>query len=106
MISTIGTIVGGVFMLVGLLWGLVAWIGKKVGLSQKQIEDTLRSIIEQLQPKDQIDSPMSGKTEPTKSTRIDALQSCESLARYLESRKNDAGLQALQQVVTAIFSQP
>ena len=105
MISTIGTIVGGVFMLMGLLWGLVAWIGKKVGLGQKQIEDTLRSIIEQLQPKDQIVT-MPGKTDPTESTRIDALQSCESLARYLESRKNDAGLQALQQVVTAIFSQP
>ncbi len=102
MLTTIGSVVGVVVMVLGMLWAGVTWVGSKLGVQQSQIEQLFKQVIDQVSPKDLVIS--KGQPE-TASSRIDALQCADTLMRYFESVKSDAGQNAMQAVVTAIFSQ-
>jgi hypothetical protein len=102
MLTTIGSFVGVAVMVIGAIWGAVTWAASKFGVKQSQLETVIKGLLDQLAPKDLV---VSKGTLETANSRIDALQCADTLMRYFESVKSDAGQTAMQAVVTAIFVQ-
>ena len=103
MLTTIGSIVGVTVMVLGVLWAGVTWVLSRLGVQQSQFEKLFKSLLDQIEPKDLLVVP--GKIE-TVHSRIAALECADTLMKYFESSKSEAGQQAMAAVVQAIFAQP
>jgi hypothetical protein len=109
MIQSITQWLGGIVLLLGILYALYLFASAKLKATFGPILDAVKSFEKQTG----FDVPLVGDPRQpgpdvttTANPRLQALEDAEALLRHFEAEKNAAGVTALQSVVAALFSKP